>query len=93
MSQLHDIFANEIHQAKKLTLFEPKSTSNSSKESKDINNPLEPADLKAEPIDPTDCQNLPELKVEATPSGEKQNEPAPVAPEKNKNLIMGLLKK
>ena len=85
MSQLQDIFANEIHQAKKLTLFEPKSTSNSSKESaKDVSNPLEASDLKAEPVDPTDYQNLPELKVEATPSAE---------PEKNKNLIMGLLKK
>jgi len=86
MSQLQDIFANEIHQAKKLTLFEPKSTSNSSKESKDINTPLEASDLKAEGADPIGYQNLPELKVEATPSADKQ-------PEKNKNLIMGLLNK
>lgn len=102
MSQLQDIFANEIHQAKKLTLFDTKVSTDSSL-SKDIMNPLGATDLKAEPTDISAFQNLPELKVEATPSGAtEQNKETPMAeptpqpepePEKNRNLIMGLLKK
>jgi len=84
MSQLQDLFANEIHQAKKLNIFDTKAT----KDLKDIN-PMGASDLKAETTDISAFQNLPELKVEATPSVEQTQPEA----EKNKNLIMGFLKK